>query len=86
MASGIIMVKNHSDSERGARKKGNVLFNDTLTTFYSRVYGVGYMVKNHSDSKRETRKKGNVLFNDTLKTFYSRVYGVGHNYGKEPLR
>ena len=42
MASGIIMVKNHSDSERGTRKKGNVLFNDALNTFYSRVYGVGH--------------------------------------------
>ena len=28
------MVKNHSDSER---KEGNVLFNDTLNTFYFTV-------------------------------------------------
>ena len=45
------MVKDHSDSERG-RKEGNVLFNNTLNTFYLQLYGVGYMVKDHSDSER----------------------------------
>ena len=55
------MVKDHSDSER---KEGNVLFNDTLNTFYLRLYGVRHMVKDHSDSER---KEGNVLFNDALK-------------------
>ena len=34
------------------RKEGNVLFNDTLNTFYLRLYGVGHMVKDHSDSER----------------------------------
>ena len=29
-------------------KERNVLFNDTLNTFYSRLYGVGHMVKDHS--------------------------------------
>ena len=38
------------------RKEGNVLFNDTLNTFYLRLYGVGHMVKNHTDSER-----GNLL-------------------------
>ena len=33
------------------RKEGNVLFNDTLNTFYLRLYGVGHMVKDHSDSE-----------------------------------
>ena len=33
-------------------KEGNVLLNDTLNTFYLRLYGVGHMVKNHSDSER----------------------------------
>ena len=37
-------------------RKGNVLFNDTLNTFYLRLYGVGHMVKYHSDSER-----GNLL-------------------------
>ena len=33
-------------------KEGNVLFNDTLNTFYLRLYGVKHMVKDHSDSLR----------------------------------
>ena len=33
------------------RKEGNVLFNDTLDTFYLRLYGVRHMVKDHSDSE-----------------------------------
>ena len=32
--------------------EGNVLFNDALSTFYLRLYGVGHMVKDHSDSER----------------------------------
>ena len=32
------------------RKEANVLFNDTLDTFYLRLYGVRHMVKYHSDS------------------------------------
>ena len=61
------MVKDHSDSERGnpllphellflisskEGKEGNILFNDTLNTFYLQLYGVRHMVKDHSDSKR----------------------------------
>ena len=38
------------------RKEGNVLFNDTLNTFYLRLYDVRHMVKDHSDSE-----KGNPL-------------------------
>ena len=34
------------------RKEGNVLFNDTLNTFYLWLYGVVHMVKDHSDSER----------------------------------
>ena len=34
------------------RKKGNVLFNDALNTFYLRLYGIGKLVKDHSDSER----------------------------------
>ena len=43
-------------SSKYGRKEGNVLFNDTLNTFYLRLYGIGYMVKDHSDSE-----KGNPL-------------------------
>ena len=34
-------------------KEGNVLFNNTLNTFYLRLYGVMHMVKDHTDSERE---------------------------------
>ena len=34
------------------RKEENVLFNNTLNTFYLQLYGVGHMVKDHSDSER----------------------------------
>ena len=32
--------------------EANVLFNDTLNTFYLRLNSIGHMVKDHSDSKR----------------------------------
>ena len=32
--------------------EGNILFNDTLNTFYLRLYGVIRMVKDHSDGER----------------------------------
>ena len=35
------------------QEEGNVLFNDTLNTFYLRLYGVRHMVKDHSDSRKE---------------------------------
>ena len=37
---------------RGMRER-NVLFNDTLNTFYLWFYGVRHMVKDHSDSEKE---------------------------------
>ena len=35
-------------------EEGNVLFNDTLNTFYLWLYDIRHMVKNHSDRERET--------------------------------
>ena len=49
---GIVMTKHPEERER----KGSVLFNDALNTFYLRLYGVKHMVKDHSDSE-----KGNPL-------------------------
>ena len=43
----------HQCIARARRKEGHVLFNDTLNTFYLRLYGVKHMVKDHSDSERE---------------------------------
>ena len=37
-------------------KKGNILFNNALNTFYSWLHGVRHMIKDHSDSER-----GNLL-------------------------
>ena len=71
------MVKDHSDSEKG-KKEGNILFNNTLNTFYLRLYGAKHMVKDHSDSEKG-KKEGNILFNNTLNTFYLRLYGIRHN-------
>ena len=34
------------------RKEVNILFNDSLNTFYLRLYGIGHMVNDHSDSER----------------------------------
>ena len=59
----VLMSDSHCYS---IRKEGNVLFNNTLNTFYLRLYGFIHMVKNHSDSERER----NILFNDALNTFY----------------
>ena len=39
-------------SAKKEERKGNVLFNDALNTFYLQLYGVGHMVKDHSDSER----------------------------------
>ena len=52
-------------------QEGNVIFNDTLNTFYLCLYGVRHMVKDHSDSE-----KGNpllphgLLFPISSKGFY----------------
>ena len=47
----IWIIQKQNNSIKG-RKEGNVLFNDTLNTFYLRLYGIGHMVKDHSDSER----------------------------------
>ena len=38
------------------KKEGHVLFNDAISTFYLRLYGVRHMVEDHSNSER-----GNLL-------------------------
>ena len=53
-------------------REGNVLFNDTLNTFYLRKEEGKemYYLMTHSTHFIYRRKEGNVLFNDTLNTFY----------------
>ena len=43
------MVPNVYENEMN---EGNDLFNDTLNTFYLRLYGARHMVKDHSNSER----------------------------------
>ena len=50
------MLYTHSQQLLLGERERNVLFNDTLNTFYLRLYGVRHMVKDHSDSE-----KGNPL-------------------------
>ena len=52
VVSGILFGGMHPVTSVIGRKEGNVLFNNTLNTFYLRLYGVGHMVKDHSDSER----------------------------------
>ena len=40
------------DFRKRSGRKVNVLFNNTLNTFYFSLYGVRHMVKDHSDSER----------------------------------
>ena len=47
--------------EKQGKKEGNVLFNNTLNTFYLLLSGVSHMVKDHSDSD-----KGNLLLPNGL--------------------
>ena len=46
-----LILSHPGESTNGeGRKEGNVLFNDSLNTFYLRLYGVTHMVKDNSDS------------------------------------
>ena len=45
-------MENRLASGYQRRKEGNILFNDALSTFYLRLYGVRHMVNNQSDSER----------------------------------
>ena len=49
-------INDDGDNDTLHRKEGNVLFNDTLNTFYLQLYGVRHMVKDHSE-----REIGNPL-------------------------
>ena len=52
----LVMVHMNDSLLLSGRKKENVLFNDTLNTFYIQLYGIRHIVKDHSDSE-----KGNPL-------------------------
>ena len=46
------------------RKEGNILFNDTLNTFYLQLYGVRHMVKDRSDSERKPAATAEATLSD----------------------
>ena len=51
--------------------EGNVLFNDALNTFYSRLYGVRHMVKDHLGSERgNPRLPYGLLFPNSSKDYF----------------
>ena len=52
-------------------RERKVLFNDTLNTFYLRLYGVRHMVKDHSDSE-----KGNLLPPHVKQRVIMPAYGL----------
>ena len=60
MACQFVSVMQHGDMQVCHQKsfttrkgrKGSVLFNDALNTFYLRLYGIRHMVKDHSESER----------------------------------
>ena len=55
-----------------AHQERNVLFNDTLNTFYLRLYGVRHMVKDHSDSERKPAAATLATLSDYQQGFFYR--------------
>ena len=51
------------------REGENILFNDTLNTFYLRLYGVEHMTKDHSD-----RERGNLLLPHFMSYSFQLAY------------
>ena len=52
----LLLTGKHRSCSGGSERERNVLFNDTLNTFYLLLYGIRHIVKDHSDSE-----KGNPL-------------------------
>ena len=70
-SAGILMI----------RKEGNVLFNDTLNTFYLRLYDVGHMVKDHSDGERgDPLPPHGLLFPISSKGLYASSHRQDNTY------
>ena len=75
------------------KKEGNVLFNDTLNTFYLRLYGIRHMEKDHSYCERGTHCrlhglyfpiscKGSFISHRQYSTYHSLCYtSCGANVG-----
>ena len=72
---GNLLINKGARCSSGKERKENVLLNDALNTFYSRLYGVRHMVKDHSDSERENLLPPHgLLFSiDSKGSFISKV-------------
>ena len=67
----VFNLMTHSNTlQLGKERKGSVLFNDALNTFYLRLYGIRHMVK------RNWGKKGKEVF-------YLMMHSTHCNWGKE---
>ena len=64
----VIWCQTYGKGPLRERKEGNVLFNDTLNTFYLPLYGVRHMVKDHSGRGRK-------------EMFYLTMYSTHFIYG-----
>ena len=60
----------HMTHDQEGRKEGTVLFNDTLNTFYLRLYGIRHMVEDHSDSERGNLLPPHGLFSINSNCFF----------------
>ena len=58
------------------KKEGNVLFNDTLNTFYLRLYDVKHMVKDHSSKRGNLLQTHGLLFPISSKGSF--IYAPSH--------
>ena len=47
------MEQTKKNKKEQNKQEGNILFNDTLNTFYLWLYGIRHVVQNHSDSEKE---------------------------------
>ena len=67
----LLMFEQYNNTQ--TMKEGNVLFNDTLNTFYLQLYGIGHMVNDHSD-----RERGNLFspLNGLLFPISSKVFFI----------
>ena len=69
------------------KEERNVLFNDTLNTFYLRLNGIGHMVKDHSDSERGNQLlpiHGLLFLNSSKGSFICTIPQTGQ-YIPQPL-
>ena len=67
------MARLHTFDDPNRNRKGNVLFNNALNTFYLWLYGVRHMVKDHSNIE-----KGNPLLPHDRLTERVLLYAPSH--------